>query len=47
MSSRFTSSPPMTPAGTPDSPLRVAVIGSGPAGCYAAGHLLKAKDLTV
>jgi ferredoxin--NADP+ reductase len=24
-----------------DSPLRVAVIGSGPAGFYAAGHLLK------
>ncbi|MGL6280036.1 MAG: FAD-dependent oxidoreductase [Gaiella sp.] len=24
----------------PDSPLRVAVVGSGPAGFYAAGHLL-------
>ena len=24
-----------------DSPIRVAVIGSGPAGFYAAGHLLK------
>ena len=26
------------------SPIRVAVIGSGPAGFYAAGHLLKAAD---
>jgi ferredoxin/flavodoxin---NADP+ reductase len=26
---------------TEDSPIRVAVIGSGPAGFYAAGHLLK------
>jgi ferredoxin--NADP+ reductase len=26
---------------TDDSPIRVAVIGSGPAGFYAAGHLLK------
>jgi ferredoxin/flavodoxin---NADP+ reductase len=25
-----------------DSPIRVAIIGSGPAGFYAAGHLLKA-----
>ncbi|MCW2968992.1 MAG: oxidoreductase, partial [Solirubrobacterales bacterium] len=24
-----------------DSPIRIAVIGSGPAGFYAAGHLLK------
>ena len=24
-----------------DTPIRVAVIGSGPAGFYAAGHLLK------
>ena len=27
----------------PDSPLRVAVVGSGPAGFYAAGHLLAAE----
>jgi len=27
-----------------ESPIRVAVIGSGPAGFYAAGHLLKASD---
>src|ERR1035437_10625456 len=26
---------------TDDSPTRIAVIGSGPAGFYAAGHLLK------
>jgi len=36
-----------TPAGTPEHPLRVAVVGSGPAGFYAAGHLLTAKDVTV
>jgi ferredoxin--NADP+ reductase len=29
---------------TDDSPIRVAVIGSGPAGFYAAGHLLKDSD---
>jgi len=34
-------------AGTPDNPLRVAVVGSGPAGFYATGHLLSAKDATV
>lgn len=27
--------------GTPDNPLRVAIVGSGPAGFYAAEHLLK------
>jgi ferredoxin--NADP+ reductase len=27
--------------GTPDSPLRVAIVGSGPAGFYAAEHVLK------
>src|SRR6201988_182266 len=27
-----------------ESPTRVAVIGSGPAGFYAAGHLLKGSD---
>ena len=30
--------------GTTDHPLRVAIVGSGPAGFYAAGHLLKAKS---
>src|SRR5271168_88083 len=32
---------------TDDSPIRVAVIGSGPAGFYAAGHLLKDADAAV
>jgi ferredoxin--NADP+ reductase len=31
----------MTSNGTPDQPLRVAIIGSGPAAFYAAEHLLK------
>src|SRR3954454_16729978 len=31
--------------GTPDNPLRVAIVGSGPSGFYAAGHLLNAKKL--
>ncbi|MBA2794523.1 MAG: FAD-dependent oxidoreductase [Thermoleophilaceae bacterium] len=31
--------------GTHDQPLRVAVVGSGPSGFYAAGHVLKVKDL--
>ena len=29
---------------TDESPIRIAVIGSGPAGFYAAGHLLKGSD---
>jgi ferredoxin--NADP+ reductase len=29
---------------TDESPIRIAVIGSGPAGFYAAGHLLKPSD---
>ena len=33
--------------GTPDNPLRVAVVGSGPAGFYAAGQLLADKERTV
>jgi ferredoxin/flavodoxin---NADP+ reductase len=32
---------------TNDSPIRIAVIGSGPAGFYAAGHLLKDTDARV
>ncbi|MDQ3587726.1 MAG: FAD-dependent oxidoreductase [Actinomycetota bacterium] len=36
----------MSPAGA-DNPLRVAIVGSGPSGFYAAGHLLKAKDIEV
>jgi ferredoxin--NADP+ reductase len=30
--------------GTEGNPLRVAIIGSGPAGFYAAGHLLKDRE---
>jgi ferredoxin--NADP+ reductase len=30
--------------GTRERPLRVAIVGSGPAGFYAAGHLLKSKS---
>jgi ferredoxin--NADP+ reductase len=33
--------------GTPDNPLRVAIVGSGPAGFYAAEHLLKREDVSV
>lgn len=33
--------------GTMDNPLRVAIIGSGPSGFYAADHLQKQKDLVV
>jgi ferredoxin/flavodoxin---NADP+ reductase len=33
--------------GTPSQPLRVAVIGAGPAAFYAVEHLLKQTDLTV
>jgi ferredoxin--NADP+ reductase len=29
---------------TDDAPIRIAVVGSGPAGFYAAGHLLKASE---
>ena len=30
--------------GTSEQPLRVAIVGSGPSGFYAAGHLLKSKS---
>jgi len=33
----------MAKPGTQENPLRVAIVGSGPAGFYAAGHLLKNK----
>ena len=33
--------------GTPTQPLRVAVIGSGPSGFYAAEHLQNQPDLVV
>ncbi len=32
----------MTPQiGTPESPVRVAIVGAGPSGFYAAEHILK------
>ena len=31
----------MTPPGTPENPLRVAIIGAGPSGFYAADQILK------
>lgn len=34
-------------AGTTEDPLRIAVIGAGPAGFYAAGHLLQQTEHTV
>jgi ferredoxin--NADP+ reductase len=34
----------MAAIGTTDEPLRVAIVGSGPSGFYAAGHLLKSKS---
>ena len=37
----------MAQPGTAEQPLRVAIVGSGPSGFYAAGHLLAAKELTV
>jgi ferredoxin/flavodoxin---NADP+ reductase len=33
----------MAAVGTPQNPLRVAIVGSGPAGFYAAEHLLKKR----
>ena len=37
----------MSQPGTPTNPLRVAIIGSGPAGFYTVSHLLKQRGLTV
>ena len=37
----------MTQPGTQTNPLRVAIIGSGPAAFYAADHLLKQSNLVV
>lgn len=37
----------MTQPGTETHPLRVAIVGSGPAAFYAADHLLKQNGLTV
>ena len=38
---------PMPPVGSATNPLRVAIVGAGPAGFYVAEHLLKAKNLAV
>lgn len=38
---------PQAPLGSPDRPLRVAVVGAGPAGFYTAESLLKHAGLTV
>jgi len=54
MSTAVSSSTPVSPAasipgtenrGTADSPLRIAVIGSGPAGVYAADMLTKSQEV--
>ncbi|MGJ3239594.1 MAG: FAD-dependent oxidoreductase [Anaerolineae bacterium] len=37
----------MAQLGTEATPLRIAIIGSGPSGFYAADHLQKQKDLVV
>lgn len=37
----------MVTIGTSDNPLRVAIIGSGPSGFYAADHLQKQKHLVI
>lgn len=37
----------MSDIGTAEHPLRVAIIGAGPAGFYAAEHLFKQKQLSV
>ncbi len=37
----------MSAPGTPENPLRVAIVGSGPAGFYSAEHLHKRDDVTV
>ena len=37
----------MSAPGTPENPLRVAIVGSGPAGFYTAEHLLKREDVAV
>ena len=34
----------MTQIGTPESPVRVAIVGAGPSGFYAAEHILKDED---
>src|ERR1700709_1730535 len=35
----------MSKIGSPEHPLRVAIVGAGPSGFYAAEHILKGEDL--
>jgi len=35
----------MSKIGSPESPLRVAIVGAGPSGFYAAEHILKGEDM--
>ena len=35
----------MTKVGTPENPLRVAIVGAGPSGFYAAEHILKDEEV--
>lgn len=44
---RITKTRMTTQVGTPTHPLRVAIIGSGPSGFYAAEHLQKQQTLTI
>ena len=37
----------MSQPGTPSNPLRVAIVGAGPTGFYAAEHLFRRKELVV
>ena len=37
----------MSAPGSPDNPIRVAVIGAGPAGFYVSEHLLKQEPLEI
>ena len=40
-----TGPPEMSKIGTQENPLRVAIVGAGPSGFYAAEHILKDEDL--
>src|SRR3982750_838939 len=35
----------MSKVGSPENPLRVAIVGAGPSGFYAAEHILKGEGL--
>jgi ferredoxin/flavodoxin---NADP+ reductase len=36
---------PMSKVGSPENPLRVAIVGAGPSGFYAAEHILKGEEM--